>query len=98
MLTFDEIAVRPKPYTWTDNHGCEFGTQVCVDGLHGFRYLKIYLDALPEDAPYTSSYGQVAIESVSLDFTAYLGTPDTFTGWFESSDDQLNQWWYDGGK
>ena len=20
----------------------------------------------------------------------------TFTGWFESSDDQLNQWWFDG--
>lgn len=57
--------------------------------------MKIYLDALPADAPYTSSYGQVAINSISLNFTAYLGTPDTFTGWFESSDEQLNQWWYD---
>jgi hypothetical protein len=32
---------------------------------------------------------------LSLNFTAYLGTPDTFTGWFQSSDEQLNQWWYD---
>jgi hypothetical protein len=30
-----------------------------------------------------------------LNYTAYLGTPDTFTGWFESSDEQLNQWYYD---
>jgi len=57
--------------------------------------VKIYLDALPGDSPYTSSYGQVAIDSLSLNFTAFVGTPDTFTGWFQSSDDQLNQWWYD---
>jgi hypothetical protein len=57
--------------------------------------LKIYLDALPADAPYTSSYGEVSIDSLSLNYTAFLGTPDTFTGYFESSDDQLNQWWYD---
>ena len=35
------------------------------------------------------------INGVSLDFTPYLGTPDTYRGWFESSDDQLNQYWYD---
>ncbi len=58
--------------------------------------MKVYLDALPQDSPYTSSYGRVSIESMSLNFTGFLGTPDTFTGWFESSDDQLNQWWYDG--
>ena len=69
---------------------------MCNDGFHGFRYVKIYLDALPDDAPYTSSYGQVAIDSISLNFTAYRGTPNTFTGWFESSDEQLNQFWYDG--
>ncbi|KAG9249088.1 Six-hairpin glycosidase-like protein [Calycina marina] len=93
----DQIAVKSTPYTWTDNHGCEFNnTQVCVDGIHGFRYVKIYLEALPCDAPYTTSYGSVAIESLSLDYSPYLGTPDTFTGWFESSDEQLNQWWYDG--
>lgn len=69
---------------------------MCDDGLHGFRYVKIYLDSLPADAPYTTSYGTVSIDSMSLNFSGYLGTPDTFTGWFESSDDQLNQWWYDG--
>ncbi|KAL2061109.1 hypothetical protein VTL71DRAFT_7382 [Oculimacula yallundae] len=92
----DQIAVRHDPYTWTAKRGCEFETKVCNDGLHGFRYVKIYLDALPEDAPYTSAYGQVSIESMSLNFTGFLGTADTFTGYFESSDDQLNQWWYDG--
>ncbi len=58
--------------------------------------MRIYLDALSADSPYTSSYGQVSIDSMSLNFTGYLGTADTFTGWFESSDDQLNQWWFDG--
>ncbi|PVH79245.1 glycoside hydrolase family 78 protein [Cadophora sp. DSE1049] len=92
----DQIAVRHDPYTWTAERGCEFKNKVCNDGLHGFRYVKIYLDSLPWDAPYTSSYGQVSIDSMSLNFTGFLGTPDTFTGYFESSDDQLNQWWYDG--
>ncbi|KAL5328119.1 hypothetical protein ACEPPN_005827 [Leptodophora sp. 'Broadleaf-Isolate-01'] len=92
----DQIAVRHDPYTWTAERGCEFKQKVCNDGLHGFRYVKIYLDSLPWDAPYTSSYGQVSIDSMSLNFTGFLGTPNTFTGYFESSDDQLNQWWYDG--
>jgi len=56
----------------------------------------VYLDALPADSPYTSDYGTVSINSMSLNISAYLGTPDTFTGWFESSDDKLNQWWFDG--
>lgn len=58
--------------------------------------MKIYLDALSADTPYTSSYGHVAIDSINLNYTAFIGTPNTFTGWFESSDEQLNQWWYDG--
>lgn len=90
-----QIAVQPQAYIWTDNYGCEYGSQVCVDGLHGFRYLKIYLDALSTDTPYTSPYGQVSIDSLSLNYTAFLGTPDTFTGWFQSSDEDLNQWYYD---
>lgn len=57
--------------------------------------MKIYLDALASDAPYTSAYSQVAIDSLSLNFTAFLGSPDTFSGWFESSDENLNQWYYD---
>jgi hypothetical protein len=84
------------PYTWTDAHGCEYGNKVCADGFHGFRYVKVYLDALAADSPYTSPYGEVFINSMSLNFTGYLGTPNTFTGWFESSDEQLTQWWFDG--
>jgi hypothetical protein len=76
--------------------GCEYGTKVCSDGLHGFRYVKISLDALDEDAPYTSSFGTVSISSVTLTFSGLRGTPDTFTGWFECSDQDLTQWWYDG--
>lgn len=69
---------------------------MCSDGLHGFRYLKITLDALEGDAPYTQSYGSVSISSVELEWKAYWGTRDTFTGWFECSDEDLTQWWYDG--
>jgi hypothetical protein len=57
--------------------------------------MRVYLDALQSDAPFTSSYGQVSIGSMSLEFTGFLGTANTFSGWFESSDDRLNQWWYD---
>lgn len=46
------------------------------------------------DAPHTTSFGHVAISSVSLKWSGYLGTPDTFTGWFECSDANLTQWWY----
>lgn len=47
------------------------------------------------DEPYTTSYGSVSISSLSLQFSGYRGTPDTFTGWLETSDEDLNQWWYD---
>ncbi|KAI0841451.1 glycoside hydrolase family 78 protein [Hypoxylon sp. FL0890] len=73
----DQVAVKNEPFIWLDQWGCEFGSQVCSDGLHGFRYLKIELDALAADS-------------------GYLGTPDSYTGWFECSDDDLTQWWYDG--
>jgi hypothetical protein len=87
--------VKNEPYTWTDQLGCEYGRQVCCDGLHGFRYLKIQLNALAADAPYTSSVGSVSISSVNLQYVGYLGTPDTFTGHFECSDASITQWWYD---
>lgn len=92
----DQISVANQSYTWKDEHGCQYGTKVCADGIHGFRYIRIFLDALPEDAPYTVPYGTVAIDYLSLKFSGVRGTPDTFTGWFESSDEDLNQWWYDG--
>jgi hypothetical protein len=91
----DQIAVGTQPYTWTDQHGCADGSKVCADGLHGFRYVKISLDALAADAPDTQAYGTVSVDDVSLDFTPYLGTPASYQGWFESSDTQLNQYWYD---
>ncbi|MFL6076461.1 MAG: alpha-L-rhamnosidase C-terminal domain-containing protein [Mycobacteriales bacterium] len=90
----DQYAVPAEPVTWTDTKGCQAGTQVCADGLHGFRYLRISLDALPADAPAAEPYGTVRISGVSLDFTGYLGTPDTYRGWFESSDTALNRYWY----
>lgn len=91
----DQIAVPATPSTWTDKHGCAEGTKVCADGLHGFRYVRISLDALASDAPDTQAFGTVRLDDVSLDFTPYLGTPASYKGWFESSDDQLNRYWYD---
>lgn len=58
--------------------------------------MSIRLDALEADAPRTSSIGSVSISSVELEWSAYLGTPDTFTGWFECSDRDITQWWFDG--
>ena len=91
----DQYAVPPQPVVWTDTKGCDTNGKVCADGLHGFRYLKISLDALSGDAPDAQPYGEVDVNGISLDFTAYLGTPDTYLGWFDSSDPQLNQFWYD---
>lgn len=95
----DQIAVQPHAYTWTNQLGCAYNdsgvAKVCSDGFHGFRYLRITLDALESDAPYTTGLGSVSIESVSLAYAGFLGTPDTFTGWFECSDAELTGWWYD---
>ncbi len=63
--------------------------------MHGFRYLKIQLEALAEDAPFTSPLGAVVIQSISLQYSGFLGTPDTFAGHFECSDAEITQWWYD---
>lgn len=57
--------------------------------------MKIYLDALEADKPVTTSFGSVTIEGLSLEYSGFLGLPDTFTGWIETSDEDLNQWWYD---
>ncbi len=91
----DQHAVPAGKSSWTDTHGCADGTKVCADGLHGFRYVKISLDALASDAPDTTAYGTVRISGVHLLFTPYLGTPATYKGWFRSSDDDLNRYWYD---
>lgn len=90
----DQWAVPSSPSSWTDTHGCRHGQQLCADGLHGFRYVKISLDALPADAPYAEPYGRVVLRKVWLAFTPYLGTASSYTGWFLSSDPQLNRYWY----
>ncbi|MDH6702891.1 alpha-L-rhamnosidase C-terminal domain-containing protein [Streptomyces sp. MAA16] len=90
----DQFAVPAGGADWTDRKGHQNGTQVYADGLHGFRYLKITLDALASDAPAAEPWGTVEIDSVGLDFTAYLGTPATYRGWFLCSDDDLNRYWY----
>jgi hypothetical protein len=93
----DQFAVPPGPFNWTDTNGCLYnGTKVCADDLHGFRYMWISLDALESDAPYTQPSGTVSISAIELNFTAFLGTPHTFTGWFECSDFNLTEYWYDG--
>ncbi|MET7745701.1 alpha-L-rhamnosidase C-terminal domain-containing protein [Streptomyces sp. NPDC005385] len=90
----DQFAVPAKGADWTDHKGYQSDGKVYADGLHGFRYLKITLDALAGDAPAAQPWGTVEIDSVSLDFTAYLGTPSTYRGWFLCSDDDLNRYWY----
>lgn len=51
-----------------------------------FRYLMLYL----------AGNGHVEIDQVVLEFLPLLGTPDTYAGCFESSDDLLNRIWYAG--
>ncbi|MET9889026.1 alpha-L-rhamnosidase C-terminal domain-containing protein [Streptomyces sp. NPDC006465] len=90
----DQFAVPAAGADWTDHKGFQSGDKVYADGLHGFRYLKITLDALASDAPVAQPWGTVEIDSVGLDFSAYLGTPSTYRGWFLCSDDDLNRYWY----
>ncbi|MCO5997279.1 alpha-L-rhamnosidase-related protein [Actinoallomurus rhizosphaericola] len=90
----DQYAPPEKSTTWTDAKGCQSGTKVCADGLHGFRYMRISLDALPSDAPVAEPYGTVKLKDVTLQSTALSGGPGAYRGWFESSDDALNRYWY----
>lgn len=90
----DQFAVPAAGADWSDHKGFQAGDKVYADGLHGFRYLRITLDALAGDAPAAQPWGTVEIDSVGLDFSAYLGTPSTYRGWFLCSDDDLNRYWY----
>ncbi|WP_344819473.1 alpha-L-rhamnosidase C-terminal domain-containing protein [Actinoplanes cyaneus] len=90
----DQYAVPAGGADWLDRNGYQSGSQVHAEGLHGFRYLKITLDALPADAPAAQPYGQVAVDAVALEFTGYLGAPGSYAGWFLCSDDELNRYWY----
>ncbi|WP_329456468.1 alpha-L-rhamnosidase-related protein [Streptomyces sp. NBC_01497] len=97
----DQFAVPVRGADWHDDRrGYGAGDdpsapdKVYADGLHGFRYLKITLDALASDAPAAQPWGTVAVDSVELDFTAYVGTPGSYRGYFQCSDDELNRYWY----
>lgn len=90
----DQFAVPALGADWLDRKGFQAGDKVYADGLHGFRYLKITLDALATDAPAAQPWGTVAVDAVALEFSAYLGTPDTYRGWFECSEEDLNRYWY----
>jgi hypothetical protein len=90
----DQFAVPAQGADWSDHKGFQADGKVYADGLHGFRYLRLTLDALATDAPAAQPWGTVEIDSVSLDFTAYVGTPGTYRGWFLCSDDDLNRYWY----
>ncbi|MER6208685.1 alpha-L-rhamnosidase C-terminal domain-containing protein [Streptomyces sp. NPDC001642] len=90
----DQFAVPARGANWTDHKGFQAGDKVFADGLHGFRYLKISLDALAADSPAAQPWGTVEVDSVALQFTAYVGTPSTYRGWFLCSDDELNRYWY----
>lgn len=94
----DQIAVQKQPYTWTNKLGCQFPSdrKVCSDGFHGFRYLRISLQALEEDAPYTTGFGSVSLSGVRLAYSGFMGMPDSFKGYFECSSETLSQMWYDG--
>ena len=90
----DQFAVPATGADWTDHKGFQSGDKVFADGLHGFRYLRIALDALATDAPAAQPWGEVEIDSATLQFTGYLGTPSTYRGWFLCSDEELNRYWY----
>ena len=71
--------------TWTDTaRAAQTATKVCADGLHGFRYLKISLDALAADAPPPSPTARSPSTRSRSTSRAYLGTPDSYRGWFQS--------------
>lgn len=70
----DQFAVPPDGADWQDRRGFQHNGKVYPDGLNGFRYLKISLDALAADAPAAQPWDTVEIGSVSLDFTGYLGS------------------------
>ena len=90
----DNHVPNPRGEVWVDRTGCQFERRVCADGLRAFRYVRIYLGTAPGDEGRAAATGWAEIDWVRLNFTALLGTPDTFKGWFLSSDDRLNRIWY----
>jgi hypothetical protein len=71
-----------RTYAWgLSSASAEYRT-----GQVTFRYLLIFLG---NDA-------RAELSDLYLEFTPFLGSPETYAGCFESSDDELNQIWYAG--
>ncbi|KAH7104351.1 Six-hairpin glycosidase [Auriculariales sp. MPI-PUGE-AT-0066] len=92
----DDVVPPVAGGEWRDEKQCQFNDKVCADGLRGFRYLRIYVQQTPgaESNSAAQGWAEIAAGGVSLDFTGYLGTQDTYKGHFISSDDLLNKIWY----
>ncbi|KZV86537.1 alpha-L-rhamnosidase [Exidia glandulosa HHB12029] len=92
----DDFVPSPSGGNWTDSKGCQFDSAVCADGLRGFRYVRIYIGQTPGSEAHSSASGWVdlAPQGVTVAFSPYLGTPDTYKGHFLCSDELLNRIWY----
>lgn len=90
----DDFVPAVTGQVWSDVTGCQFGTTVCADGLRAFRYMRVYIGQTPGAEAHSAPTGWVQFSAISLDFTPYLGTTDTYKGHFLSNDDLLNRIWY----
>lgn len=90
----DQFVPDPDGQVWTDTAACQHGDRVCSEGVRAFRYTRVYLGTAVGDGAHTGDFGHVDVDAVALEFTPFLGTPDTYDGWFLSSDDLLNRAWY----
>jgi hypothetical protein len=81
---------RDSDVTFGDQHTHAWRAPVSsgelVTGQVTLRYAVLFL----------GTDGRVEIDHLRLDHTPILGTPDTYAGCFESSDDELNRIWYSG--
>jgi hypothetical protein len=93
-LGTDQLLPPPGGGIWIDRKGCQARGKVCAEGVRGFRYARVYLGVAEGDGDSAAQLGTVEIDNVAVRFTPFLGTPDTYTGWFLSSDDLLNRAWY----
>ena len=84
FLTRDSDVVwgDQRTYAW---HPSEAGGDY-RSGQLTFRYLMLYL----------AEAGRVEIDHVVAEYSAFHGTPETYAGCFETSDDELNRIWHAG--
>lgn len=96
--TTDSLVPAVGGEVWVDTPGCQFSDgAVCADGVHGFRYVRVFIPQLPISgipSPHSSPTGWVDISGISLKTSPYKGAVSTYSGHFLSSDDLLNRIWY----